>query len=90
MLFVRSLNGGSVGPASGELVPISQGRPKEEPPKISLRVQDVGRVWEASSIEDQAAQLREQISRRRIPNQVPNLSSHAGTLEKRRRVGLRE
>ena len=31
----------------------------EQSPQISLRVQDVGRIWEASSVEDLAAQLRE-------------------------------
>lgn len=105
----------------------------EQSPQISLRVQDVGRVWEASSVEDLAAQLREAYpdgvfvrtlkcerdleaeARRRtalnnlievlaeatvrqmleegpaadstqVPGHVPNRSSPAGILRKRRRV----
>ena len=105
----------------------------EKPPEISLEVQDVGRVWKASSVEQLATQLREaypdgvfvrtlkcerdleaeqrrrtalnsliellaEVTVRRmleegptadstqVPDHVPNRSSRAGTVGKRRRV----
>ena len=34
--------------------------PADAPPEISLEVQDIGRVWKASGLEDLSRQLREQ------------------------------
>jgi len=111
------------------LVAKSKSDELEKPPEVSLEVQDVGRVWKASTVEHLATQLREaypdgefvrtlkrerdleaeerrrtalnsliellaEVTVRRMmeegptvdPAQVPNRSSRAGTVGKRRRV----
>jgi hypothetical protein len=42
------------------LVAKNKADPPEAPPEISIEVQDIGRVWKASDLEDLSRQLREQ------------------------------